>query len=228
MSNKRTSLRVTFWLIAFSAVLVVLLRSTATVADACMAINLPDVRVIKQAAPAAVTGRAGQLTQRVRYVAFFSEYNCAAMPPKTFCALGLCLRPSPEVRKANIQVDMMRFVDKQGQPIPGFDPKPNAVTSQSFRERKAGVWYGFASLFQRKFDREGGVEVKVEFSAAPGTSDDAIRAILAESFIGAAGGNKDGRVVEGHHLEIVKANKVTIVGEKAAAVNSAGQVTAKQ
>src|SRR5262245_6579472 len=210
MSSNRALYRVTFGVLAFNILLLLLLHSTAGVAEACMAINLPDVRVIKQA-PAA-PAQAGQL-QRVRYVAFFSEYNCAAMPPKTFCALGLCLRPSPDVRKANIQVDMMRFVDKQGQPIPGFDPKANAVTSQSFRERKAGVWYGFASLFQRKFDREGGVEVKVEFSAAPGTSDDAIKAILMDAFVGAAGGNKDGRVVEGHHLEIVKANKVTIMGE---------------
>jgi hypothetical protein len=176
-----------------------------------MAISLPNVRVMK-VAPASTTAPLGQ---RLQYVAFFSEYNCAPMPPKTFCALGLCLRSSPDVRKANVQVQSMKFVyQENGEPLLGFEPKANPLTARSFRARKSGVWFGFSSLFQRQVSQEGGVEMKVEFSAAPGTSDDAIKTILADAFIGAAGGNKDGKVVEGHHLEIVKVGKIAMVVEQ--------------
>jgi hypothetical protein len=66
-----------------SVVIFVVAVFATPIVQACMAVNSPGLRIIRE--PSACKHA------RVRAVAYFSEYDCYAMTPKTYCAIGLRL-----------------------------------------------------------------------------------------------------------------------------------------
>ena len=178
---------------------------TSPIVLACMAVNSPGLRIVREKTSA---------KERVRAVAHFSEYDCFAMTAKTFCAIGLRLEPSALTRKADIKVSSMKFVvQSTGNALTGFEPKANENTRASYASEKAGQWYGFSALFGKHTDLRGGVEMRIEFSAAPGTTDAELKKIFSSGHVGASGAEENGKVTHTHHHEIVEIGRVTIVGD---------------
>ena len=177
--------------------------------EACMAVNSPTLRLMR-----ASGAKAGG---RVNMVGYFSKYDCYAMTPKTYCAIGVRFEPSDLLKKTDIKIEGMRFIDQDtGKPLTGFEPKANAMTSKTFNEKKKGNWFGYSALFGKKTEKRGGVEMKVEFSVAPGTTDEQIKALFAGASVGASGAQANGAITSGHHQEIVEVGKVFVVGDKVA------------
>lgn len=171
----------------------ILLVACADMSRACMAISEPDIRIIR--------------TQNndEHAVAFVSAYNCEVMRAKTYCCIGIRFEPNAAMKRAKIRVHDMRFVQAAtGQPIPDFNPTKKDATAKSFENELDGYWYGFWALFPKTVEIRGLSEIRVEFTMAPGTTDDDLKEAFRNSHVGTAEGNAEGVVIKGEHHEILK------------------------
>lgn len=178
-----------------------ILLAAAITADACMAVGDLDIRIFRSP------------ENPEHAVGYISAYDCAAMPTKTFCCLGIRFETNDAWRKAAIDVKKLRFVGAvSGKDEDGFLPTPRSSTRDSFQKELDGVWHGFWGIYRKQAKPEELMQIKVEFSVAPGTTDEQLRAAFANCFIGASEGLADGRIIEGKsdHKEIIKLASVKV------------------
>lgn len=166
-------------------------------AKACLAIGQLEILLDISGSEAKSDRRTG--------TAYVSEYDCAPMPTKTFCALGIRLSDDPTGAGAGIEIANAVFVSLDDRsPLAGFLPKPNKNTERGFVRAMDGTWYGFAGLFNAKPKSKGGLAVRLDFTYAADAAPEAVRAAFVGGHIGLSEGLKNGALAKGHHFEIVQ------------------------
>ena len=166
-------------------------------AKACLALGQPEILLDISGSEAKSDRRTG--------TAYVSEYDCAPMPAKTFCALGIRLSDDPTGAGAGIEIANAVFVSLDDHSLlTGFLPKPNKNTARGFMRAMDGTWYGFAGLFNAKPRSKGGMAIRLDFTYAADAAPEAVRAAFVGGHIGLSEGLKDGALAKGHHLEIVQ------------------------
>jgi len=167
-----------------------------------MAISKPHIRIIRTP------------DNDEHAVAFVSAYSCSAMREKSFCCIGIRLEPNAAMKRAKIRVNDMRFVHAAtGQPINGFNPTKKEATAKSFENEIDGFWYGFWAIFNKGTEVRGLSELRIEFTMAPGTTNDDLREAFKDSHIGTSEGNAQGVVLKGEHHEILKTEGIRVYSE---------------
>ena len=172
-------------------------------AQACMAVGTPDVRIVRDQ------------ENDEHAVAFFSMYDCAAMPQKTFCCIGVRFESNDAWRKAKIRVKRLRFVGAiSGKVRSGFNPTFKMITTKSFANELDGEWTAFYGVYRKQQTAAELSEIKIEFSVAPGTTDKELMAAFANCYIGASEGQANGEIIKGksEHKEIIKVGQIKVYG----------------
>jgi len=179
----------------------ILLGAGAHTTHACMAIGKPQLRIIRSP------------DNDEHAVAFISMYSCRAMPPKSFCCIGIRFEQNNALRKARIRVLGMRFVQAtSGQALSGFNPTKKEATARSFANELEGQWYGFWGLFPKDIAARGLTEIRVELTMAPGTTDADLEAAFKNCYVGTSAGNSQGVILKGEHHEILKLADLRVFG----------------